>query len=183
MSKAPLIDVFIAACSCRNWQSSRDAFILSLCSFLHRSLELRIYAVAPLATAALAAGAAPKQHVTEEAALLVAEDGTGQSLAKLSKKRQAYLRKVAQACWLFMHWRVLRKLLHHSRAGSLHVSLDAARAGGRESTLAVLYSCSENFAVWLPPQDPRSRALPKHLLQSNSRVTATAPSFKRANTQ
>ena len=69
------------------------------------------------------------------------------------EKRKRDLESTATALWLsrmFLEW---RKVFHHQKGGSVHISTDGARSGGKESALGVFYDTASQLAVWMPPVD------------------------------
>lgn len=137
----------------RNFQKARDTFIKAVALFVHKTFEFRIHVLAPPKAAIVPAGSAKGSVLTEETLLLVAENREGESLESLGKKRAAYCRRLASAIWLRKHLRVINEACRHSRMGSVHISLDAAGAGGKDATLGVLYHTGARAACWIPPQD------------------------------
>ena len=70
-----------------------------------------------------------------------------------SAKRKSNLESAGNAMWLSRKFLVWRKLFHHALRGTIHLSLDGARSGGREAHLGVIYHCLSNVACWIPPVD------------------------------
>ena len=90
--------------------------------------------------------------VSDESFLLVAETEEGEPLEGVAEKRRRYVRKVACAVWLQRHMLIAKEAMHREHPGSVHIALDAAKAGGKEAQLGVAYHTHAKAACWVPPQ-------------------------------
>ena len=46
---------------------------------------------------------------------------------------------------------IVHRLFWHEHPGNVHVSMGAARIGGRDTEIGIMYHQREGVAVWMPP--------------------------------
>ena len=148
-SKAPLSQVLLASLGVRK-TSVRSAWISSWASFLQGAFGHKFHSLTS-GTPPPGCLGHPGSHTTAEAkaALLSAP----QAAQGASKKRKRDLESIGTGIWLARRFFLWRRLYHHSRPGSIHLSLDGARSGGKESNLGVILHTGCKMACWLPPVD------------------------------
>ena len=66
-------------------------------------------------------------------------------------KRKASFKLVAMQLFLRRMYMVCRRAMRRQQGGVIHLSLDAARVGGRDAEIGVLYHTGSGIVVWMPP--------------------------------
>ena len=74
-----------------------------------------------------------------------------EQITEATPKRAIYLRLTPGRLLLFNLWMLLHQCMWWEIPSAVHVAMDAARAGGRDAEMGVIYHTASNAAAWLPP--------------------------------
>lgn len=122
--------------------SAREAFLGSIARFAQNALEGAVHAVTR--TGGIVRS---KRHSTKRAL----EGAT--ALEQPTAKRQRYVKQWSSKWLLIRLFLTVRQLMNWELPGAIHVAVDSARVGGRDSELGCIYHTGADAATWLPPMD------------------------------
>lgn len=148
-----MMDALLCALSCRK-SSAKHSFLKSFAKLVGAIFQRRFH---ELSVPGLLPVSRKRKHTTRTELMgdqaLVPEDG--QKLTKRQKRNRQQRRRWlgVQREELLLHrlWVVLRRLCSWALEGTIHISMDAARAGGRDAEVGCFYHCGAKATAWFPP--------------------------------
>ena len=127
-------------------------FCLTVAKFVGRLFESRLREVCEEGSVPVARKR-KRRHTTvgelldQEADLQ--EDGGAKG--RPAKKRRGDLKRIAMDLRLVRMYLVAHKLCWWQQESCVHIALDGARVGGRDSEVGCLYNAASDVCFWLPP--------------------------------